>query len=316
LPPDAVVGGQTIGDWSAEWWKWVFSVPTNQNPLYDIDGSKATNGQPATDVFFVAGIHVISGTVTRAFDVPEGKHLFLSPMNVNAENIDTFPPLTVEQLRDAAAAYINTTVELHVSIDGVPVQNLFGHRAVSPVFSFEFLNPDNTKTFAYGHPIVGLIDPIVSDGYWFMINPLPLGPHVINFGGRTGFGFATDITDFITVVPVPLMQQVTELASLLEASNLPQKRKQALLDELNTAAKDFGRNHLLKGVEDLREFQKKVRREVGRFDQALADQLIAAAQKVIDRAVAQLRDQPKHTEQGQDNDNEDDDIHSGVHRRG
>src|ERR1041385_5031375 len=86
LPNDAIVEGKTIGEWSAEWWKWAFSLPTNQNPLLDPDGSNATNGQPFQSVFFIAGIYEASGAVTRKFSVPANSYLFLGPRNVEGDN--------------------------------------------------------------------------------------------------------------------------------------------------------------------------------------------------------------------------------------
>src|SRR2546428_3455840 len=88
LPNDAVVDGKTIGEWSAEWLEWLYSIPTNQNPVFDPDGRWATNSQPPGSVFFLTGILETTGTVVRRFSVPEGKYLFLSLFNVNVENID------------------------------------------------------------------------------------------------------------------------------------------------------------------------------------------------------------------------------------
>jgi len=68
LPNDATVDGKTIGDWTAEWWKWIYSLPTNQSPLLDTDGSLAGNGQPDGDVFFVANL-ARPGTVARSFTI-------------------------------------------------------------------------------------------------------------------------------------------------------------------------------------------------------------------------------------------------------
>jgi hypothetical protein len=75
------------------------------------------------------------------------------------------------------------------------------------------------------------------------------------------------------------------LIASVKASNLPQKRQHDLLEELKEAGKEFARNHLRQGVEEVREFQDKVRKEVD--DPALAIQFIQAAQKVIDKAKVQ-----------------------------
>src|SRR5207244_5074557 len=143
-----------------EWLKWLYSIPTDQNPVFDPDGRWATNSQPPGPVFFLTGILETTGTVVRRFNVPEEKYLFLSVFNVNVENIDTAPPWSVEALRDFAAQIVAMPLNMHAAIDGVAVTNLLDHRAASPVFSFDFPTPDNLKTLQYGHPITGLIDPV------------------------------------------------------------------------------------------------------------------------------------------------------------
>src|SRR6266851_2338353 len=231
LPNEAVVDGKTIGEWSAAWWQWLFTIPTNQNPVFDQDGSRAQVAQPGGDVFFLCGVLNISGQATRTITVPEDEYLFFAIVANEWNNIDTVPPYTVEQLRDLAAAATALTTELRASIDGVPVQDLFTHRAMSPVFSVDFQSPDNLQTFAYGHPIVGLVDPIVLDGYWLMVAPLGAGPHVINFGAILGppVNFTLDITYNISVLPIPLPQRVAGLVQELERSDLPANRQQPLL---------------------------------------------------------------------------------------
>src|SRR5713226_3929200 len=206
LPNDAVVDGKTIGEWSAEWWKWVFSIPTNSNPLLDRDGSRAQNGQPDGSVFFVAGIFQFSGAVTRAFTVPEDKYLFFPLLNNWDDNVYFDPPATIEDMRAFNAALMDAIAEVHASINGVAVPDLLAHRAVSPVFSFYFATADNIESYAAGQPVQGLDDPIVGEGFWLMLEPLPPGTYVINFGGTFGppSNFTLDITDTITVVAIPL----------------------------------------------------------------------------------------------------------------
>src|SRR6185503_11544601 len=89
LPANAVVGGKTIGDWSAEWWKWIFPASTNQNPLLETNGVWAHAGQPEGEVFFIAGVSGLSpDKVTRTFSVPEGKYLFFPVLPVEVDNIN------------------------------------------------------------------------------------------------------------------------------------------------------------------------------------------------------------------------------------
>jgi hypothetical protein len=289
LPNDAAVDGQTIGDWSAEWWKWLFSIHTNENPEFDIDGSRAQERQPGGDVFFLGGVISFSGTASRQFSVPEDKYLFLPILNVYNDNVNVVPPQTVGQLREGAAAFIDSTVALQVTIDGLTVPDLFAHRAVSPVFSFNFDFPDNLESYLLGDAIVTLDDPIVSDGFWLMVAPLSPGTHVIKFGGGYGspFDFSLSITDTITVVATPLAERVAGLLALVNAAKFPKHLEQELSRELKDTAKDFDQEDWHEGIEKLEQFEQKVQREVVAGNPDLAKQLSDAAQKIIDKAKKQ-----------------------------
>jgi hypothetical protein len=207
VPPNSVVAGKTLGEWSADWMKWAYASSTNRNPSLDLDGSYAHSAQPGGEVFFVGSVSdPLRPPVRRSFTIPEGKYLFFPLLSVNAENIDTVPPLTVTELRDLVAGVFENVRELHLTIDGLPGTELTSHRAVSPVFSLDFPTPDNLKSLEYGHTITGLIDPVVADGYWVMLKPLPVGRHVLQLGGAwpEPLTFSPiDITAHITVEPDP-----------------------------------------------------------------------------------------------------------------
>src|SRR5207237_3428403 len=180
---------------------------------------------------------------------------------------------SLDDLKAQTAAIVDDVKELHASLDGVEIPNLFDHRAASPVFNIFYTNANNIHSFAFGHPITGLIDPMVCDGYWLMFEPLPPGPHVLHFGGSYSNAFftPTDVLDYITVVAIPFPERIQKLIATLKVSNLSQRLHRSLLKELIQANKDFERNRVSEGVEELREFQKKVRQEVA--DSALAEQL-------------------------------------------
>jgi hypothetical protein len=86
-------------------------------------------------------------------------------------------------------------------VDGRRLNDLFGYRATSPLFTFTAdpslvaLDPCVTGTPQFG----------VTDGYWLMLNPLPPGQHTIFSRGQIDFGggstFESQVTYNITVVP-------------------------------------------------------------------------------------------------------------------
>jgi hypothetical protein len=131
--------------------------------------------------------------------------LFFPLVNFDNDNVCTGGPAqTVDQLRAFGTQVIDGVTELHASVDGVPLKNLFGYRVTSPVFSYT-LPPNNI----YDDPRWGCVGgwppgvqyPAVSDGYWLMLAPLSAGSHTINFGGSASVPISTvqEVTYHLTV---------------------------------------------------------------------------------------------------------------------
>jgi hypothetical protein len=206
LPPNAVLFGKTLGEWSAAWWQYVFSIPASDNPLFDETGAKCGVEQSGP-VFFLVGVINVSGTARRICTVPAGKALFFPILNVednNAEHPDAPVPLTIAQLLKSVDGFVQLATALHVSIDGERVPNLFAHRAISPTFEITLpavTPPEQNLEQALGFNVSGTIQPVVSDGFWIMIPSLSRGRHTINFGGTFGppINFTLDITYRLTV---------------------------------------------------------------------------------------------------------------------
>src|SRR5438477_7952581 len=292
LPNDAVIDGKTIGEWSAEWWKWVLPISSNNNPMLDTTGAFAAVSQPAGSVFLVAGdLGIAPGPFIRTFTVPQGKYLFFPVDMYEADNVNT-APLTVDELRDQAAGVVAAITNLHASLDGVEISNLFAHRALSPVFSIFYPSADNLQTVGFGgQPIRGLIDPMVSDGYWLMLEPLSVGQHLLTFGGEFGppyYFFPADIVDYITVLPASPLEGVDDLIEAVRGTTLPAGQLQPLLASLNAARASFQSDNLRAAINQLNAFQNKIRAQVLRTEDQLAEQLIQTAQKIIDSAAARM----------------------------
>src|SRR5262245_45614348 len=185
LPPDTILGNRTVGEWTEQCWKWVWSIPTNENPQVDCEGRWANNRQPDATIFFVPPVNGnVPPPCVRTFTVPEGKYILLPVLGITIDNLGTIPPLTVEEMYLTLNAVLDTPAALHATIDGVPVPNLVQYRATSPPFSHDFLTTDNSLGFFYGLELLGLVDPIIVDGYWLLLNPLPVGSHVLRAGGE------------------------------------------------------------------------------------------------------------------------------------
>jgi PEP-CTERM motif len=233
--PGSTVGGQTLGQWSAEWWQWAFSIPTPINPLFDSNGSQAFRGNVG-NAFFLAGAFGQTGdplnvSVTRTVTIPDTVPIFFPLLNDEADN-PTFnpagqpppnPPYTFSELQAFAIQFLQPTIDLHASVDGVAIPNLFSHDELSPSFSYTL--PDNSilnsAVFGYNFPGGTVVSPVAGDGFYLMIGPLSAGPHTINFGGTvdqdgdpstTADDFHLDITYLVTVQHVPEPSSLALLA--------------------------------------------------------------------------------------------------------
>lgn len=94
IPPQAKIHGMTYGEWSARWWQWALSLPADQNPFSDADGSctNGANGQLGPVWFLTGGINPI-GEVEPVRDctVPVGKALLLPLINIECSTIEADP---------------------------------------------------------------------------------------------------------------------------------------------------------------------------------------------------------------------------------
>jgi hypothetical protein len=71
------------------WWQWLYSIPASQSPAIDDTGANAYNGQPYSDLLFLAGtlssIEVsgdLLGIATRSISVKEGTALFFRSLTL------------------------------------------------------------------------------------------------------------------------------------------------------------------------------------------------------------------------------------------
>lgn len=209
--PHATVLGQSIGDWTADWWTWGFQspaqlvVPPNGppiiegNPFTDATGDFAglNNGGP---VFFVAG--TFGGTAERTFNVPEGKPLLIPLVNFIANRFDTDIPTDVKlqkaEINQELAGIKDTITGLFAEIDGIPVQNLGLHYEETDFFSLGRARPDTLAT-VFGAPVGDDLYPSKSIGNWLMVEHLSPGEHTLHFGGSID-GTTVSVTDHIYII--------------------------------------------------------------------------------------------------------------------
>lgn len=208
LAPGSTYAGKSIGEWSAEWWKYLLSIPADQNPALDPTGANANVGQDGP-VFFLVGTFD-GASVTRDITITSDKAI-LFPL-FNSVNIsDPSNPETAEQLRVLVTQQVDAVTGLNASIDGVELSQtqLFNHRQPSPAFSATL--PDGNL---FGAPS-GVYTPGVSDGYWLLLEPLSVGEHTISFGSALGDDIIAQDNTYRIQVDKPVPEPGTTLGVAL-----------------------------------------------------------------------------------------------------
>ena len=166
LPAGSQVAGRSVGDYTADWWQWALGFTAPDDPFSDADGAKANLNQSGP-VFFLAGN--AGGSSTRSFTVPAGKHLLVPLLVAELSQLEVGFGKTPAEVRQASKDQTDSIDSLKAVINGQTVPDLFGHREVSPDFSF---------TAAQGNPIgvpAGASGVAVADGFWLMLAPPPPG---------------------------------------------------------------------------------------------------------------------------------------------
>lgn len=177
--------GKTYGQWSVEWFQFVAAIPADQNPLFSEGEVDLSIGQQG-HVWFLAGSWI--GPVVRTGEVPVDTPLFFPIFNVWAYN-GPGETYTEEELRAMAAGAVDAVDFVHCTVDGE-----------ASAISYPTVR-EQSPAYAYSSELFGDTELAVSDGYWVMIAPLPVGEHVIHFdGGITDWGWTQDVTYNITVV--------------------------------------------------------------------------------------------------------------------
>jgi hypothetical protein len=287
LPPDFSLFGKTSGDYCAEYVQFFLTHSTNGDYLFP-------DASPFRDerVYFLNRLPYISETLgIQTYVVPDDVYVYFPIIVKNWDNVNSVP-LTPEELRDILRADLDGISGVRLNIDGVPLANPLAYRTESPFFFVNFVNPDNLYSYVLERPFVGLDDPVVAGGYLVMLKPLPPGLHDVHtaytIGEPNGFTRERHYQILSLAPPAFLAHHTEQLEAMVSGFALAPGHRTALLASVNAAKASFLLEKLAAGMNQLRAFQNKVRAQVGRGDQTLADDLIEAAQQIIDRATREL----------------------------
>ncbi len=207
--------GSSYGEWSARWWQYALSVDAEHSPFFDYTGANFDVGQSGK-VWYLSGVIVFTSpgqplpsgqvnTVVRNVSLPSGTSLFVPVLNVEEDNLNpggTNFNYSADQLRTFAHEAMASAENMQMQVDGKQVQDLMHYDVTSPVFSYT-LPKDNIDTVLTGANVPSqTVTPVVGEGVYVMLRPLPVGQHTIHFAGDFGPGnFALDVTYHITVTP-------------------------------------------------------------------------------------------------------------------
>jgi hypothetical protein len=193
LPPGAEPYGQSWGEWSADWWKWVVRAPSPVNPVLDTTGANCAVGQRG-QVWFLAGSFG-SDPVDRHCAIPVGRALFFPVVNSAYFGFPTDPPVTIDEIK-ALLSPIEQATGLEVRVDGIPVPGLSRHLVTSEVFSV--VAPADNIFSAFGVTEGTLLSPCLDEGFYVMLTPLAPGDHTIVIRATAFFG-TQDVTYHLDV---------------------------------------------------------------------------------------------------------------------
>jgi hypothetical protein len=179
--------GTTFEEWSIRWWKWLISIPQDQNPALDSTGQKFSLAQPYSPVIFLPG--TFEGHAERKYTISPGNAIFFPVVNFITSFTEE-PRLKEEhELVSRANEDIASLTNVVVNIDGVYIKDIKRFRVQSPVF--ELVYPEsNVFQFKEGHTKA------ISDGYWIFIKGLQPGRHEIKVSGCCYSGRTKESTDW------------------------------------------------------------------------------------------------------------------------
>ncbi|MGI0045427.1 MAG: hypothetical protein ACRD47_17140 [Nitrososphaeraceae archaeon] len=166
-------------EWTVRWWKWIYSIPKDMNPINESASVQCNSNQHDPAVLFLAGGK--NGIVERECNVAVGKAILLPVLNWSGTFADEPKAQSEEDLVSIAKQEIDIVSGLEAQVDGVQLENLHGSRVRTGLF--DVVLPENSIFGGEAGSTQG-----ISDGYWLFLRPLSLGRHLVHSYGSCQIG--------------------------------------------------------------------------------------------------------------------------------
>jgi hypothetical protein len=176
IPPSEKPYGLTYEEHVKNFWKWILSIPRDENPVADSTGKFCTNGQTNSNssVFYLAFNN--AGSSERICNVPAGKGLFIPVMQVEWSELEA-PNEPLSELDQRAKNEQDKIDLLSLTINDKKYdkEELLKYRVHTTPFKIIFGNP---PIFDAGQ---GGPAQTVADGYYVVTEPLTRGNYTVHF---------------------------------------------------------------------------------------------------------------------------------------
>ena len=204
FPKDARPYGRSITRWSELLWSYIYSIPVDQNPFFDLTGANCGADQE-DPVWFLPAVPGSSlGTdISRSCTIPRGRAIMLqmsSELNDYPCPDPNFHPAPGQALYDFLIGGISPLFDgetgFVVTLDGVNIQDPLSYRFTSDdVFRFR---PDLSMV-AFDSCITQRNMLGVTDGFYLLFKPMSPGQHTIVLNGHDMQGVPVTLTEHLTI---------------------------------------------------------------------------------------------------------------------
>jgi hypothetical protein len=140
---ESQIFGKSYEDWTAEWWKWAYSIPINENPAYDDYGVNCNNSQYGP-VWFFSG--TFNHSANRSCIIPDNVGILFPLLNSECSYIEYPMIKSKDGLKKCAISIQNHVDFLNATLDDQPLLKLGEYRIQSPLFNFSL--PANNRSLA------------------------------------------------------------------------------------------------------------------------------------------------------------------------